>query len=140
MAGLANGVLNTFKNRLEIRSPSRKFERVSEFIPDGAAKGVENKKHVFLDSIKEMADEGEKAFKDFANADLTPLEFSIKSEQMRMAATVMAGQGYAEHKSVPSPQTVEYKTYITINSPTALSPSEISQNVEAAMRRSRWKL
>lgn len=140
VAWIADEITATFRNRLEIRSPSRKFEKASEFIPIGAAKGVENKKRVFLDSIKEMADAGGKAFEGFVDADLTPLEFAVKNEQMRMAATIIAGQGYIEQKSTPSPQPVEYKTYITINSPTALSPSEISQNVEAAMRRSRWKL
>lgn len=140
VAWIADEITATFRNRLEIRSPSRKFEKASEFIPIGAAKGVENKKRVFLDSIKEMADVGGKAFEGFVDADLTPLEFAVKNEQMRMAATIIAGQGYVEQKSTPSPQPVEYKTYITINSPTALSPSEISQNVEAAMRRSRWKL
>ncbi|MFI3202412.1 MAG: hypothetical protein R3Y54_12995, partial [Eubacteriales bacterium] len=49
------GIVNGAKAALGINSPSLVFqEEVGEWIPPGAAKGVENKSNVFTDSIKDM--------------------------------------------------------------------------------------
>jgi hypothetical protein len=51
---LADAQLSAFKARNEIRSPSRKYERESEYIPEGAARGVRKGTPEVQEAIADM--------------------------------------------------------------------------------------
>ena len=57
IAGVANRLLNKFKSILGIHSPSRVFKGLAEFIPAGAAEGIESGADIAYDAISEFSDE-----------------------------------------------------------------------------------
>lgn len=57
MSNIATGALNTFKNILGIKSPSRKFAELSKFIPEGIAKGINDNEDKALTAIEDMSDD-----------------------------------------------------------------------------------
>ena len=54
---LANAVNRGYRNTLRIKSPSRVFEELSEYIPLGAAQGIENTTGVAVDSVVVLGNE-----------------------------------------------------------------------------------
>lgn len=57
VSNVAKNALDTFKAKLGIHSPSKKFEDESEWIPEGSARGIENKAHVVTDAIDDMSND-----------------------------------------------------------------------------------
>lgn len=53
---LAKAIVNSYKEELEIHSPSRVFERLSGYIPEGAADGISDNIDVVIFSITDMID------------------------------------------------------------------------------------
>lgn len=54
---IAKSALNSFKSALGIKSPSKEFEKATEWVPEGMAVGVENNKQVALNAISDLADD-----------------------------------------------------------------------------------
>lgn len=52
---MGNAIEEGYKSATKIHSPSRLFEKLSEFIPEGIAIGINKNKGVAIDSMKKMA-------------------------------------------------------------------------------------
>lgn len=57
LSSVASNALSSFKRALGIASPSKAFEEASEWIPEGAAQGVEKNKKVALQAIQDMSED-----------------------------------------------------------------------------------
>lgn len=74
IGSMASSMISRFKNTMEIKSPSRVFERESEWIPEGAAKGVKEKGEVAVTAIEDMSYQMERAYNPnlVSNAIISP--------------------------------------------------------------------
>lgn len=55
MEFMSSHLLGAFKAANEIKSPSKLYERTSEYIPEGSAKGIEKRTPVVQEAIEDMA-------------------------------------------------------------------------------------
>ena len=65
MDAISYGILSAYKKSLKIKSPSRAFADASEYIPEGAALGVEENASVAIGAVENMARDMEEAYKPF---------------------------------------------------------------------------
>ena len=65
MDAISYGILSAYKKSLKIKSPSRAFADASEYIPEGAALGVEENASVAIGAVESMARDMEEAYKPF---------------------------------------------------------------------------
>lgn len=91
MRNFGSNMLTSFKNALEIKSPSRKFAKVAKFIPDGISKGIKDNKGVVSDSIEDLSNEMMSSFSNInLSNDFDAIKSAIYAEQAKMGLIVDA--------------------------------------------------
>ena len=78
---MGNAIEEGYKSATKIHSPSRLFEKLSEFIPEGIAIGIDKNKGVAIDSMKEMA-----------GSMYSEMERAVNFETGKMQANVETGK------------------------------------------------
>lgn len=87
MSNLGFNMLRSFKNSLDIASPSKKFKKLAKFIPEGIQAGILEGKDKAINEIHGLSNELILAFDDNL-AD--KINMSIFSEQLKMASVVQS--------------------------------------------------
>lgn len=67
MSTIVTQMLIAFNKKAEIKSPARAFSRQSKFIPFGIKKGIDDNKHVVIDSLKNLMNESLKSSENVGN-------------------------------------------------------------------------
>jgi tape measure domain-containing protein len=78
---MGNAIEEGYKSATKIHSPSRLFEKLSEFIPEGIAIGINKNKGVAIDSMKRMA-----------SSMYSEMERAVNFETGKMQANVETGK------------------------------------------------
>lgn len=99
--GLASKALNSFKNQLGIKSPSRAFRNLAKWIAPGIAEGVNDNSDIATKSIQSLSDDMLNSFDESAltNA-IGKMDLAIASEQLRMSADSRIQAEYTVGKAV----------------------------------------
>lgn len=91
VAGIAGGLLDTFKKTLRIQSPSKKFAELSKYIPEGIAKGIGDNAQVAEDSITELSDS---LLNNFDSIDISSMvskmQASVENQHFQMQSNMNA--------------------------------------------------
>lgn len=99
--GLASKALNSFKNKLGIKSPSRAFRNLAKWIAPGIAEGVNDNSDIATKSIQSLSDDMLDSFDEsvLTNA-IGKMDLAIASEQLRMSADSRIQAEYTVGKAV----------------------------------------
>lgn len=128
---MATDAINTMYSTLSINSPSKVFRKIGEFTIAGFVQGVEKSQPSVDTALRNSV----------GRSTIGKLTENLKAgfSANQRSASMAIGNGFALAGA-----TVEggYTSNFTqvINSPVALSPSELTQEATDAMRRQKWKL
>lgn len=88
---IGSTMANTFKNSLDINSPSKKFKKIAKSIPEGIEKGVLDNENDALDAVDIISSD---MLERFQHIDVTSvmdkMQNALTNEQLQMQTTVQA--------------------------------------------------
>ncbi len=118
VSNLASSLLGAAKDTLGIASPSKAFrDEIGQWIPAGIAEGITDNSGSITGALESAMDSA----MDGVQSDIT---FGVNQSQSSLGQSAAAGYGALSG----------YSQNITINSPTALTPSEVARQTRNATR------
>lgn len=119
IASFGQGMLNSLKDVLDIRSPSREGERIGKMLDEGILKGIEGGKSKITRSLKNLID------MNTLKRNVASVDLNVKGK------TTPSSQGASTSK------TANLTINQTINSPKILDPLDVHRETKRAIKQMR---
>ena len=132
MKSYGNRMLNDFKDSLGIKSPSRKFAQISQWIPEGIKKGVDKKAKVAINAVKDLS---EKMLKEGEGISLPFSIDSVKSNLNDSIKNIRSAMQMDNHVLAGTSSNVNNVTFNQYNtSPKAIDSLETYRNTQKQLK------